>query len=60
MLLTPATLAYFVQFPTLVLGLPALASMPLNGLVEFVLSVSDSPLAAVDVFCVNPWYCGEE
>jgi hypothetical protein len=60
MLLTPATLARFMQFTTFALGLPAVASVSLNGLVKFMLSVSDSALAAVDVFCVEPWRCGEE
>ena len=60
MLLTPATLARGVQFATLVIGLPAVPSMSLDGLVEFMLSVSNSPLAAVNVFCVNAWCRGEQ
>jgi hypothetical protein len=55
MLLTPATLSRCVQFATLVFCLPAVPSMSLDGLVEFMLGVSYSPLAAVNVFCVNAW-----
>jgi hypothetical protein len=55
MLLAPATLASFVQFATLVIGLPAMAAMFLDGLVEFMVGVSDSTLTAVDVFRVKPW-----
>ena len=43
-----------------VIGLPAVPSVSLDGFVEFMLSVSYSPLAAVDVFCVNAWRYGEE
>ena len=60
MLLPPATLARGVQFTTLVIGLPAVPSMSLDGLVEFMLSVSNSPLAAVNVFCVNAGRRGEQ
>jgi hypothetical protein len=60
MLLTPATLARCAQFATLVIGLPAVASMSLDGLVEVMLGVSDSAMAAVDVLCVKSWCCGEE
>jgi hypothetical protein len=60
MLLTPATLSRFVQFATLVIGLPAVPSVSLDGLVEFMLSVSYSPLAAVNVFCVNAWRSGKQ
>ena len=60
MLLAPATLASFVQFATLVIGLPAVAAMFLDGLVEFVVGVSDSTLTAVDVFGVKPRRCAEE
>ena len=48
MLLAPATLARCVQFATLVVGLPAVASMSLDGLVECMLGVNDSALAAVE------------
>ena len=60
MLLAPATLASFVQFATLVIGLPAVAAMFLDGLVEFVVGVSDSTLTAVDVFGVKPWPDGKK
>jgi hypothetical protein len=60
MLLTPATLSGFVQFTTLVIGLPAVATMSLDGLVEIVLGVSDSTLTAVDVFRVKPWHSSEK
>lgn len=54
MLLTPATLARFVQFPPFVLSLPAVASVPFNGLVKFMLGVLNSSLAAVDIIRMNP------
>jgi len=60
MLLPPATLSGFVQFTTLVIGLPAMATVSLDGLVEFMLGVSYSTLTAVDVFCVKPWHSGEK
>jgi len=60
MLLTPATLARFVQFPALVLRLPAVTPVSLNGLMQFMLSVFNSTLAAVYVVRVNPWHCGKE
>jgi hypothetical protein len=60
MLLTPATLPHVVQFTALVIGLPAVPSVSLDGLVEFMLGVSNSPLAAVNVFCVNAWCRGEQ
>ncbi len=60
MLLAPATLASFVQFATLVIGLPAMATMFLDGLVEFMVGMSDSTLTAVDVFRVKPWHSGEK
>src|SRR5258706_9454640 len=60
MLLAPAALAGFVQFPTLVIGLPAVASVFLDGFVEFMLGVSHSTLTAVDVFGVQPRYSGEK
>ena len=58
MLFTPATLPRFVQFTTLVVGLRAVPSVSLDGLVEFVLGVNDSALAVVDVFCVSSRHCG--
>jgi hypothetical protein len=60
MLLPPATLARFVQDMTLVIGLPAVMSVSVNGMVEFVFGVSDSTLAAVDVFGVEFWHRAEE
>jgi hypothetical protein len=60
MLLTPATLPRVVQLTALVIGLPAVPSVSLDGLVEFMLGVSNSPLAAVNVFCVNAWCRGEQ
>jgi hypothetical protein len=60
MLLTPATLSGFMQFPTLVICLFAVASMFLDGLVEFMLGVSDATLAAVDVLSMKARHCGEE
>jgi hypothetical protein len=49
-----------VQFATLVIGLPAVSSVALDGLVEFMLGMSYSPLAAVNVFCVNARCRGEQ
>ncbi len=60
MLLTPATLSGFMQFATLVICLFAVASMFLDGLVEFMLGVSDATLAAVDVLSMKTRQCGEE
>jgi hypothetical protein len=60
MLLTPATLAGLVEFVTAVIGLTAVASVVLDGLVEFVFGVSDAALAAVDGLGVKPGHCGEE
>jgi hypothetical protein len=60
MLLTPATLSRFVQFAPLVISLPAVPSVSLDGLVKFMLSVSNSPLAAVNVFCVHAWRSGKQ
>lgn len=60
MALPPATFACLVQFTTLVLGLPAVASMSLDGLVEFMLRMSDSALAAVYVFRMKARHRGEE
>ena len=60
MLLTPATLARVVQFTTLVICLSAVASMALDGLVEFMLCVDDSTLTAVDVFGVKSRHSAEK
>jgi hypothetical protein len=60
MLFTPATLASGMQFATLVICLAAAAPMSLDGVVEFMLGVSDSALAAVNVLCVKPRRRGEE
>jgi hypothetical protein len=60
MLLAPAALAGFVQFPTLVVGLPAVASVFLDSFVEFMLGVSHSTLTAVDVFRMHSRYSGKK
>jgi len=60
MLLAPATLARFVKFTALVLCLAAVASMFLDGLVEFMVGMRDPALTAVDVFGVKPRRCAEE
>ena len=54
----PATLSSLVQFAALVISLSAIAPVPLDGLVEFMVRVNDPPLTAVDVFCVKAWHCG--
>ena len=51
-LLAPATFSRIAQFTALVICLPAVATMPLDGLVEFMLGVGDPALAAVDLFRV--------
>ena len=62
MLFAPATLADVVQFTTLAIGLAAVASVFADGLVEFMVGVSDSALAAVDFVGVHPWWrrCEEQ
>jgi hypothetical protein len=57
---TPATLSRLVQFAALVVCLSAVASMFLDGFVEFMIGMSDPALAAVVVFGVKPRYCGEK
>jgi len=57
---TPATLSRLVQFTALVVCLSAVASMFLDGFVEFMIGMSDPALAAVVVFGVKPRYCGEK
>ena len=54
MLLAPATLASFVKFTALVLCLAAVASMFLDGLVEFMIRMRDPALTPVEVFGVKP------
>jgi len=58
--LTPATFSRIVQFTTFVICLSAVASMSINGLVEFMFRVSDSALTPVEVFCVESWHCREK
>jgi zinc transporter ZupT len=60
MLFTPATLASGMQFATLVICLAAVGPMSLDGVVEFMLGVSDSALATVDVLGMKPRRRGEE
>jgi hypothetical protein len=45
MMLTPAALARFVEFVTLVLGPPAVASVALDGLMQLMVGVCDPSLA---------------
>jgi hypothetical protein len=56
--LTPATLPRIMQFATLVTCLSAVASVFLNSFVEFMVSVSDSALTFVEVFCLQARYYG--
>ena len=58
MLLTPATLPRIMQFTTLVICLSAVASVFLNCFVEFMVSVSDSALTLVEVFCLKARHYG--
>jgi len=60
MLLAPATLSRFVQFMTLVLGLRAVASMPLDSFMQFMLGMSDAALTTVDVLAVKARYRREK
>ncbi len=56
----PATLPRLVQFSPLVLCFPAIASMLLDSLMDFVLRVSDPALAPVVAFRVKPRRCSEK
>ena len=58
---TPAALARLVQFVALVVCLRAMASMFLDGLVEFMIGVNDAALTALVMFVsVKSWDRGEE
>jgi hypothetical protein len=57
---TPATLPGRVQFTALVGCLTAVVSMFLDGLVEFMIGMSDPALTAVIVLGVKLWECGEK
>jgi hypothetical protein len=57
--LTPAPLPSLVQFTALVVCLSAVASMFLDGLVEFMIGMSDPALTPVVVFGVKSRHCGE-
>ena len=59
MLFAPATFADFMELAALVIGLTAIASMALDGAVEFMFLVGDAALAAVDLVGVQPWRRGE-
>jgi len=54
----PAVLPRLTQFPTRVLGLPALESMPGNGLVQLVVRARHAALAIVFVGA-HQRHCGE-
>jgi hypothetical protein len=47
MALAPAPFPRRVQFATLVLGLPAVASVAVNGFVQLMLGMLDAPLASI-------------
>jgi hypothetical protein len=51
--LPPAALSCRVQFATLVVGLPALPSVVLDGFVQIMLRMLHAALAPVDVFCMQ-------
>jgi len=53
----PAMLPRFVQLTTLVVCLPAVASVFLHCLVEFMFCVSDSALTCVEVLCLKARHC---
>jgi hypothetical protein len=50
---TPAALPGVVQFTALMICTVAVSSVFFDCLVEFMLRVSDSPLTAVEVFCLD-------
>jgi hypothetical protein len=57
---TPAVLARFVELCALAFGLNAVASMPFNSLVKFMIGVRDPALAAPVVFGVKWRDSGEK
>jgi zinc transporter ZupT len=59
-LFAPAAFAGCVQFVAFVIGLTAVASMALDGAMEFMFLVGDAALAAVDFVGVQPWRRSEE
>jgi hypothetical protein len=59
-LVAPATFSRLMQSAALVIGLRAVASMPFDGAVEFMVGVNDSTLTAVDILGVKAWRCAEE
>jgi hypothetical protein len=59
MLLAPASFSRRTKFAAFVIGLPAVAPMLLDGLVEFMIGMSHAALATVDVFCLKFGHCGE-
>jgi hypothetical protein len=56
--LTPATLADIVQFTTLVIGLPAMASVSFDCLVQIMFGANDPALTSVHVFRMKARYRG--
>ena len=60
MLFAPAAFADLMEFAALMIGLTAVASMALDGAVEFMFLVGDAVLAAVDFVGVQPRRSGEE
>ena len=59
-MLAPATLAGFMQFPPLVIRLPAIAPVMLNGFMQIVLGMRDSPLAMLLGFRMRLWHHGNQ
>jgi hypothetical protein len=59
-MLPPAPLSSLVQFPPLVVGLPAAPPMMLNRFVQVVLGMRDSPLTPLHTFRVCPRHTGEQ
>ncbi len=58
--LAPAALSRLVQFTALVIGLAAVASMTLDGFMQFMLGVLDAALTAINIFGVKSRYRAEE
>ena len=60
MLLAPAAFADCMEFAALMIGLPAVPPVALDGAVEFMFLVGYAALAAVDFVGVQRWRRGEK
>jgi hypothetical protein len=57
--LPPAALSGFMQFAALVISLPAVASVAVDGFVQSMLGMHDPMLAPVGAFCMKARHHGE-